>query len=194
MLEQRAAARPSWWLDAQQQDAQAERRDDAGRRRDELAAARDAAAATRDVIAVERERMAVAVALAAHDRLDGYDADSVDAQVTHVQQQAELRRLFDDVRSLPGVPGPAVDRLQRDVELLMDSAYVSTLAMAFERGHERSDLRHIAAHLDAGVRDRLAAGQDRTDAANDRQAADRDRQHGRNARQRGVLQRAADRE
>jgi hypothetical protein len=196
LLEQLAAARaarPAWWRDAEQHDEHAANRDEASRDRDHAALARDAAATQRDGDASDREQAAVDLAARAYARLDGHDAVGAAAEVAHVRHLAELQRVFDDVRSLPGVPTTVIDALQLDVELLMDSAYVSTLAMALERDHERNDLRSIAQHLDAATRDRLVASQDRAAAAADRHAADTDRQHSLSARQRAALQRAADR-
>lgn len=192
LIDAARAARPAWWFDEEHHDLAADARDEAGRGRDEAAASRDVTASQRDEDATEREQAATDLTKNAHERLDAHTAQSVDAMVGYERSLIELQRMFDEVRSAPGIPGPVIDQLQRRVELILDRSYVATLGVTYERDDSRKDLRSIAQHLDAALRDRLAAGQDRTDTAADRQAADRDRQHARNDRHRAALHRATD--
>lgn len=118
-----------------------------------------------------------------------------DLQLTHAETTLGLARVFERLRAIPRGPAAELaaelDQAQDALEPHLDTAFAALIAMAVHRTELRNDLDQLAHHLDAGIRDRLAADKNRADSARDRAASHADRDHARGARLSASLERTA---
>jgi hypothetical protein len=164
-ISRRRAAAPAWHTHPDDRDADAAGRDAAAAGRDFDAEGRDRRAESRDGLAKDRDCQVAEIAVAAYGRLAEDDVEGAERWI------AAMR---DENASTPLRGHDVVAELIRD---------------GMRRGATRDDLRQIAHHLAAVVRDRNAAARDRTAAREDRSAAASDRDESRVDRMQSSIER-----